>query len=92
MEPNTACSQVKLLQLSHLLTNLFCLEFSSETLCVGLSRVGAENQKIVVATLLELSEFEDMGKPLHSLIIVGKVHPLEDEYLNQFLLNKESRS
>ena len=61
-------------------------------MCVGLSRVGSEDQKIVAASLLELSQYEDMGKPLHSLIIVGKVHPLEEEYLKQFYLNKTTLS
>lgn len=54
------------------------------SLCVGIARVGSENQQIVACTLKEMSQF-DLGPPLHSLVIVGPVlHPLESEYLNQF--------
>ncbi|GLH17086.1 Diphthine methyl ester synthase [Gryllus bimaculatus] len=31
----------------------------------------------------------DLGPPLHSLVICGKLHPLEIEYLSQFALNEQ---
>lgn len=53
-------------------------------LCVGLARVGSENQQIVVCDLQEMTEV-DLGGPLHSLIIANStLHPIELEYLAQF--------
>jgi diphthamide biosynthesis methyltransferase len=31
----------------------------------------------------------DLGPPLHSLVITGRLHPLEVEYLTQFSDSKE---
>ena len=31
---------------------------------------------------------EDFGKPLHSLCIVGKLHPLEGDMLRHFAVDK----
>jgi diphthine methyl ester synthase len=53
----------------------------ADTLAIALSRVGAgSEQKIVCGTLSELAAMpeERFGKPLHSLIIVGRrLHHLE---------------
>uniref|UniRef100_A0A452FQX4 diphthine methyl ester synthase n=1 Tax=Capra hircus TaxID=9925 RepID=A0A452FQX4_CAPHI len=55
---------------------------TEETLCVGLARVGAEDQKIAAGTLQQMSTV-DLGGPLHSLIITGgSLHPLEMEMLS----------
>nr|CAG4642704.1 EOG090X0AVB [Evadne anonyx] len=54
--------------------------YSSDTLCVGVARVGWPDQKIVACTLKEM-QTRDIGSPLHSLVIVGKAHPLELDYL-----------
>ncbi|GAB0097699.1 Diphthine methyl ester synthase [Sergentomyia squamirostris] len=63
-------------------------EITEETLVVGLARVGHDTQKIVVCTLKEMSE-EDLGSPLHSLVIPAReLHPLEIEYLQQFSKKK----
>ncbi|KAK2706688.1 hypothetical protein QYM36_014656, partial [Artemia franciscana] len=51
---------------------------SPKTLCIGLSRVGTDNQQILVSTLEEIGDC-DLGAPLHSLVIVGGVHPLEKD-------------
>ncbi|KAJ8964611.1 hypothetical protein NQ314_004751 [Rhamnusium bicolor] len=57
---------------------------AEDSLCIGLARVGSDNQEIVACSLKEMAEF-DLGGPLHSLIIVGPIlHPLETEYLEQF--------
>lgn len=57
---------------------------TGRTLCVGLSKVGSEDQNIVACTLQQMSEL-NLGKPLHSLIVAANVlHPLESEYLEQF--------
>lgn len=52
--------------------------------CVGVARVGSSNQKICTGTLQAMSTV-DMGPPLHSLVIVGLLHPLEQEFLSHFI-------
>eukprot|EP00731_Ephydatia_muelleri_P015235 Em0008g955a len=59
-------------------TPLKCL--SSETHCVGLARVGTETQTIARDVLAGVCRWE-MGKPLHSLVIIGHLHPLEEKIL-----------
>lgn len=54
-----------------------------DTLCVGLARVGAETQQILVRTLQGMTS-ADLGGPLHSLVIPGHMHPLEMDMLKQF--------
>jgi len=60
--------------------------YSKDAICVGLSRVGADDQQVVSGTMAELEQV-DFGKPLHSFIIVGKMHILEAEILRTFALN-----
>ena len=52
----------------------------SDTLAVGLARLGSRSQKIKAGTLIELKNY-DFGPPPHSLIIPAKLHPLEAEAL-----------
>ncbi len=62
--------------------------YSPETLCVGVARIGQEDQRIVCATLAQMAAPPgephgiDLGLPLHSLVIVGETHPVEMEVLN----------
>ena len=49
--------------------------------CVALARVGSGLQTIAVSTLADIGEWR-MGEPLHSLVIVGETHPLEDKMLS----------
>ncbi|XP_038650674.1 diphthine methyl ester synthase [Scyliorhinus canicula] len=65
------------------------LALTEETLCVGLARVGANDQKIAVATLQQMAK-EDLGGPLHSLIITGRMHPMEIEMLKMFAVDNSS--
>ncbi|GCC33083.1 hypothetical protein chiPu_0011550, partial [Chiloscyllium punctatum] len=65
------------------------LALTEETLCVGLARVGSKNQKIAVATLQQMVK-EDLGDPLHSLIITGHMHPMEIEMLKLFAVDSSS--
>jgi len=51
-----------------------------KTLCVGVARLG-NNFKIKSGTIFELENY-DFGAPLHSIIIVGKLHEIEKEMLN----------
>lgn len=66
------------------LTLLLFPDLTPDTLVVGLSRVGALDQKIVAGSL-EYMQKCDLGPPLHSLVIPApNLHPLELEYLAQF--------
>lgn len=70
---------IKKRQEGHKNTNI-----TDSSLGVGLARIGSENQKIIVCSLKDISNF-DLGGPLHSLIIPAPVlHPLEEEFLKKF--------
>ncbi|XP_054644492.1 diphthine methyl ester synthase [Dunckerocampus dactyliophorus] len=56
------------------------LGVTEDTVCVGVARLGADDQKICTATLAQLVSC-DLGAPLHSLIVPGKLHPLEVDML-----------
>ncbi|KAF3819581.1 hypothetical protein GH733_015090 [Mirounga leonina] len=63
---------------------------TEKTLCVGLARVGAEDQKVAAGTLQQMCAV-DLGGPLHSLIITGdNMHPLEMEMLSLFSIPENS--
>lgn len=64
--------------------------YGPNTIAIGLARVGSDNQKIVAGTMEELSNSEDLGEPLHSLIIPGKMHFLEAEMVKRFCINSET--
>ncbi len=58
----------------------------SETLCIGLARMGQPSQLIVAGTLNELKDL-DCGGPLHSLIVTGgELHDLEYDFVKAFLV------
>ncbi|KAI3426102.1 hypothetical protein D9Q98_008070 [Chlorella vulgaris] len=57
--------------------------YSPDTLCVGVARIGSDTQRIVAGSMQQLLDV-DYGPPLHSLVIAGNTHPIEDEYLRQF--------
>jgi len=57
--------------------------FSEKTLCVGCARVGSETQAIKFGTAKELLKF-DFGKPVHCLIVPGKMHFVEEEALSMY--------
>lgn len=59
----------------------------STTLCIGLARMGQSTQKIVAGTLQELASSDnDMGDPLHALVICGELHDLEFDIVKQYLV------
>ncbi|XP_066503907.1 diphthine methyl ester synthase [Hoplias malabaricus] len=59
------------------------LAITEETVCVGLARVGADDQAIQAGSLQEMASC-DLGGPLHSMIICGHLHPLEVDMLRLF--------
>lgn len=64
---------------------IFTLDLTQECLCVGAARIGWPDQKIVAGTLAEMANV-DLGSPLHSMVIVGTLHPLEEQFLKQFYI------
>ncbi|GLV39599.1 Diphthamide methyltransferase [Carabus blaptoides fortunei] len=58
-----------------------------ENRCVGVARVGSSTQQIKVCSLKDMQTL-DLGTPLHSLVIPAReLHPLEDDYLRQFVVS-----
>ncbi|CAL2234898.1 unnamed protein product [Prunus armeniaca] len=64
--------------------------YDEDTMCVGCARLGSEDQKIVSSTMKQL-QLVDFGAPLHCLVIAGKTHPVEEEMLDCYKINKEDR-
>lgn len=63
--------------------------YTRDSLAVGVARVGAEDEKIVAGTLAQLCD-ADLGKPLHSLVLLGRrTHDLERDFLEAFAVDKE---
>ncbi|KAM6938553.1 diphthine methyl ester synthase [Lycodopsis pacificus] len=56
------------------------LGMTEDTVCVGVARLGADDQSIRAATLSQLMSC-DLGAPLHSLVVTGRLHPLEVDML-----------
>ena len=54
--------------------------FSEKILCIGCARVGSENQVIKAGSAKDLLKF-NFGKPVHCLIVPGKLHFMEEEGL-----------
>ncbi|ETO08451.1 diphthamide biosynthesis protein 5 [Reticulomyxa filosa] len=61
--------------------------YNEETKCIGLARVGNENQQIVYGTMKELKQ-HDFGEPLHSFVIPGTTHYIEEEVLDMYAIAK----
>jgi diphthine synthase len=57
--------------------------FKKETLCVGAARLGSQQPTIVAGTAQELLK-TDFGGPLHSLLVPGKLHFMEEDALKQW--------
>ncbi|XP_039281795.1 diphthine methyl ester synthase [Nilaparvata lugens] len=58
---------------------------SADSICIAVCRVGSSDQKMTSTTLQKVTALE-MGPPLHSLVIAGTLHPLEEEYISEFSL------
>ncbi|KAK5931382.1 diphthine methyl ester synthase [Pseudochaenichthys georgianus] len=56
------------------------LGVTEDTVCVGVARLGADDQLIRTGTLRQLLSC-DLGEPLHSLVVTGHLHPLEVDML-----------
>jgi len=56
--------------------------FTKDTFCIGIARIGRNDQIIKYAKASELLN-EDFNAPLHSLIIPGKLHFVEEDMLKE---------
>ncbi|MEQ2298492.1 diphthine synthase, partial [Ameca splendens] len=56
------------------------LGVTEDTVCVGLARLGADDQVIRTGMLHQLVSC-DLGGPLHSLVVTARLHPLEVDML-----------
>lgn len=59
---------------------------SPETRCIGVARVGRHDQVVVAGTLQQIMQYPGFGEPLHSMVVVGEIHPLEEEILAEFAI------
>lgn len=57
--------------------------YNGDTPCIGLARVGTNSQSIISGTLDSFVD-RDMGEPMHSFIICGEMHELENEMFKFF--------
>lgn len=63
--------------------------YGPDSLAIGAARVGADDQKIVVGTLQQLTN-SNPGAPLHSLVLIGRrTHDLEREFIREHAVNVE---
>jgi diphthine synthase len=58
----------------------FELVYSESSICIGLARVGRDDSIVVSGTMNQLRK-HDFGGPLHSFVIPGNMHELEQEYV-----------
>ncbi|GFQ74890.1 diphthine methyl ester synthase [Trichonephila clavata] len=61
--------------------------YTEDTICVGLRKIGSDDQKIIAAPLRRMATV-DLGPPLHSLIICSDLHPIEKDMLELFVEEK----
>ncbi|XP_072974641.1 probable diphthine methyl ester synthase [Typha angustifolia] len=59
--------------------------YNADSLCVGIARLGSQDQMLVAGSMKKLLDV-DFGAPLHCLIIVGELHPVEEEMMQFYLI------
>jgi diphthine synthase len=57
--------------------------FTKDTPCIGCARIGAEDRVIRAGKAKDLQK-ADFGKPVHCLIVPGKMHFIEEEFFDRF--------
>lgn len=64
--------------------------YQSDSLAVGVARVGAKEQKMACGTLKELADV-NLGPPLHSIVLLGRRgHELERDFVKAFAINAKT--
>ena len=59
--------------------------FTDDTLCIGCARIGAEGQIIIAGKAKDLLT-KDFGKPVHCIVVPGKLHFVEEEAIQRLTL------
>jgi len=59
-----------------------CPPLQADSTVVGVARVGTDTQQIVTCSLEAAATRHDLGAPLHSLVIPGELHYLENDALD----------
>ncbi len=62
--------------------------YAPGSLAVAVARLGSSDQRMAAGTLMQISGI-DLGAPLHSLVLLGKAHDLEREYISEFAINRD---
>jgi len=57
--------------------------FTKDTLCIGCARLGAKDQIIKAGKAHDIAKL-DFGKEVHCLIVPGKMHFMEEEFIQQY--------
>jgi len=57
---------------------------------MGLARIGTETQLIVSGPLSAFASDIEMGEPLHSLVLCGEMHDIEETMYRHFFYKKSS--
>jgi len=64
--------------------------YTPETICIGLSRVGHDDQQIISGPMKELIKI-DFGAPLHAVVIPGNMHFMEKEHVDSYQITEYDR-
>lgn len=59
--------------------------FTKETLVIGCARIGSKNPTIISGKAGKLID-ENFGKPLHCIIVPAKMHFVEEENINRWMI------
>ena len=65
--------------------------YTGSSCAFGVARLGQANQQIVSGTLSELSKI-DFGGPLHSLVVAGAMHYIENEMYEYYHCKRSERA
>jgi diphthine synthase len=87
MEPRYMRTHQAAEQLLEAEANLGQKIYDENTPCFGLARVGTPTQQVVSGTLSDFLKI-DLGEPLHSFVICGEMHHIEEEMYKYHLEKK----
>jgi diphthine methyl ester synthase len=59
--------------------------YDEDSLCIGLARLGSDDEKIVAGPMRKLVDV-DFGAPPHCLVIVGETTTVEEEMLEFYMI------
>jgi diphthine methyl ester synthase len=66
--------------------------FDPQTKCFGLARIATGTQLIVSGPLIAFAQEIDMGEPLHSLVLCGELHDIEEEMYQYYHYKNQTKA